>query len=146
MVAYQRFKTIENSKTVSRKSGLGRLLEVVVYERFQYRASTENMFGVLGGGRTWRYFDYFPVRCDGHTSGHHARHFTLESNQIVDVRVPASSDFSSSSIVVTYIPAKTLGKHHFNYNNLRHDLLQTSAVTCGFFFTRLSALRSTFSK
>ena len=50
------------------------------------------------------YFDYFPVRYDGHTSGHHARPFKLESNQIVDIRVPASSAFSSSSIVVPYIP------------------------------------------
>ena len=30
VVAYRRFKTIENSQTVSRKSGHGRLLEVVV--------------------------------------------------------------------------------------------------------------------
>ena len=48
MVAYRRFKTIENSKTESRKSGRGRLREVVVYERFQYNALTENIFGVLG--------------------------------------------------------------------------------------------------
>ena len=52
VVAYRRLKTIENSKTVSR-----RLREVLVYERFQYKALTENMFGVLrrwslmGGGR-----------------------------------------------------------------------------------------------
>ena len=43
VVAYRRFKTIENSKTVNRKSGHGRLLE----ERFQYKALTENIFGVL---------------------------------------------------------------------------------------------------
>ena len=49
------------------------------------------------------YFDYFALRCDEHTSGHRARHLKLESNQIVDVRVPASSAFSTSSIVVTYI-------------------------------------------
>ena len=47
VVSYRRFKTIENSQTVSRKSGHGRLLEVVVYERFQYKALTENIFGVL---------------------------------------------------------------------------------------------------
>ena len=52
VVAYRRLKTIENSKTVSR-----RLREVLVYERFQHKALTENMFGVLrrwslmGGGR-----------------------------------------------------------------------------------------------
>ena len=44
VVAYRRFKTVENSKTVSRKSDHGRLLEVVVYERFQYKAFTENIF------------------------------------------------------------------------------------------------------
>ena len=43
-----RLKTIENSKTVSPKSVRGRLLEVVVYERFQYKAVTEDIFGVLG--------------------------------------------------------------------------------------------------
>ena len=38
----------------------GRLPEVVVYERFQCKALTENIFGALGrwspmgGGRTWR--------------------------------------------------------------------------------------------
>ena len=37
VVAYQRLKTIENSNTVSRKSGHDRLPEVAVYERFQYR-------------------------------------------------------------------------------------------------------------
>ena len=52
VVAYRRFKTKENSKTVSRKSGLGLLPEVVVYDRFQYKALTENIFGALGGGRT----------------------------------------------------------------------------------------------
>ena len=41
-------KTIENSKTVSPKSGRGRLQEVVVYERFQHKAVTEDIFGVLG--------------------------------------------------------------------------------------------------
>ena len=35
-----RLKTIENSKTVSPKSGRGRLQEMVVYERFQYKALT----------------------------------------------------------------------------------------------------------
>ena len=39
---------IENCKTLSRKSGRGRLREVVVYERFQYKALTEDIFGVLG--------------------------------------------------------------------------------------------------
>ena len=43
-----RLKTIENSKTVSPKSGRGRLQEVVVYERFPYKVVTENIFGVLG--------------------------------------------------------------------------------------------------
>ena len=43
-----RLKTIENSKTVSPKSGRGRLQEVGVYERFQYKAVTEDIFGVLG--------------------------------------------------------------------------------------------------
>ena len=81
VVAYRRLKTIENSKTVSWKSGHGRLQEVVVYERFQYKSLTENIFGVLGrwllmgGGRTWRFdctlkgtdgfkiflFLYFPI-------------------------------------------------------------------------------------
>ena len=52
VVAYRRLETMENSERVSR-----RLREVVVYERFQYKALTENMFGVLrrwslmGGGR-----------------------------------------------------------------------------------------------
>ena len=38
-----------------------RLQEVVIYERFQYKALTENIFGVLGrwsligGGRTWKF-------------------------------------------------------------------------------------------
>ena len=84
VVACRRFKTVENSQTVSRKSGHGRLLEVVVYERFQYKALTENIFGVLV--------------------------------------------FASSSIVVTYIPAKTHGKYQLSYNNLRHDLLETFSV------------------
>ena len=35
VVAYQRVKTIEDSKTVHQKSGRGRLREVVVYERVQ---------------------------------------------------------------------------------------------------------------
>ena len=39
---------MENSKTVSPKSGRSRLQEVVVYERFQYKAVTEDIFGVLG--------------------------------------------------------------------------------------------------
>ena len=43
-----RLKTIENSKTVSPKSGRGRLQEVVVYERFPYKVVTEDIFGVLG--------------------------------------------------------------------------------------------------
>ena len=52
---------IQNSKTVSRRSGRGRLREVVVYDRFQYKALTEDIFGDLGrwlparGGRTWRF-------------------------------------------------------------------------------------------
>ena len=55
-----RLKTRENSKTVSPKSGRGRWQEVVVYERFQYKAVTEDIFGVLGrmslmgGGRYGR--------------------------------------------------------------------------------------------
>ena len=48
VVAYQRLKTIENSKTVNRKSGRSQLWQVAVYERFQYKALTENIFGVLG--------------------------------------------------------------------------------------------------
>ena len=58
-VTYQRLKTIENSKTVSQKTGHGRLRKVVVYERFQYKALTEKIFGVLGmwslmgGSRLW---------------------------------------------------------------------------------------------
>ena len=57
VVAYRRLKTIENSKTVSRKSGRSRLREVVVYERFQYKVLTKTIFCVLerwslmGGGR-----------------------------------------------------------------------------------------------
>ena len=55
---------------------------MVVYERFQYKAWTGNIFGVLV--------------------------------------------FSSSSIVVTYIPYQnTWEKKQLNYNNLRGDLLQT---------------------
>ena len=49
VVAYRSLKIIENSKTVRRKSGRSRLREVVVsYVRFQYKALTENIFGVLG--------------------------------------------------------------------------------------------------
>ena len=61
VVAYRRLKIIYNSKTVCRKSGRGRLREVVVYERFQYKALTENIFHVLGrwllteGCRRWRF-------------------------------------------------------------------------------------------
>ena len=61
VVVYPRLNKIENSKTVSRKSGRGRLREVVVYERFRYKALTEDIFGVLGrwsptgGGGTWRF-------------------------------------------------------------------------------------------
>ena len=61
VVAYQRLKTIENSKTVNRKSGRSQLWQVAIYERFQYKALTENIFGVLGrwlligGGRTWKF-------------------------------------------------------------------------------------------
>ena len=40
VVAYQRLKTIENSKTVNRKSGRSHL--------WQYKALTENIFGILG--------------------------------------------------------------------------------------------------
>ena len=41
----------------------GRLPEVVFYERFQCKALTENIFGVLGrwsptgGGGTWRFIE-----------------------------------------------------------------------------------------
>ena len=61
VVAFRRLKIIYNSKTVCRKSGRGRLREVAVYERFQYKALTENICHVLGrwslieGGRTWRF-------------------------------------------------------------------------------------------
>ena len=48
VVAYRRLKAIENSKTVSRKSGRGRLREMVVYERLQYKALTEDILSVLG--------------------------------------------------------------------------------------------------
>ena len=48
VVAYQRLKIIYNSKTVCRKSGRGRIREVVVYARFQYKALTANIFHVLG--------------------------------------------------------------------------------------------------
>ena len=48
VVAYRGLKTIENSKTVSQKSGRGRSQEVVIYQRFQYKALTQNNFGVLG--------------------------------------------------------------------------------------------------
>ena len=60
VIAYRRLKTIANSKTVSRKRGRRCLLEVVFYQRFQYKALTENIFGVLerwsliGGGRLRR--------------------------------------------------------------------------------------------
>lgn len=51
VVAYGRLKTLENSKTVSQKSGCVRLREVVIYN------SRASIFGVLerwlllGGGR-----------------------------------------------------------------------------------------------
>ena len=48
VVAYRMLKAIENSKTVGRKSDRGRLRGVVVYERFQYKALTEDIFSVLG--------------------------------------------------------------------------------------------------
>ena len=48
VVAYRGLKTIENSKTVSQKSGRGRSQEVVIYQRFQYEALTQNNFGVSG--------------------------------------------------------------------------------------------------
>ena len=48
VVAHRRLKTIENSKTVGRNSGRGRLREVVVYKRFQCKALTEDIFDVLG--------------------------------------------------------------------------------------------------
>ena len=50
VVAYRGLKTIENSKTVSQKSGRGRLLEVVIYQRFQY------MF--WEGGHLWEVVAY----------------------------------------------------------------------------------------
>ena len=51
VLAYRRIKTIENSKTVSRKIDHVRLRKVVVYERFQYKAVTENNFLCFGEGR-----------------------------------------------------------------------------------------------
>ena len=39
---------MENSKTVSRKSGRGRPREVVVHERFQYETLTANIFWCFG--------------------------------------------------------------------------------------------------
>ena len=68
VVAYRGLKTIKNFKTVCRKSGRGRLWEVVVYESFQCKVLTENIFGVLGrwsptgGGRTWRFDCISPIR------------------------------------------------------------------------------------
>ena len=53
VAAYQRLKAIEYSLTVSRKSGCGRLREVVVYEWFPNKAVTEDIFGVWKGGRLW---------------------------------------------------------------------------------------------
>jgi len=45
VVAYRSLKIIiENSKTVSRKIGLGRLREVVVYERFHYNRGTQQEY------------------------------------------------------------------------------------------------------
>ena len=48
VVAYQRMKTIENSKAVNRKSGRSHLWQMAVCERFQYKALTEIIFGLLG--------------------------------------------------------------------------------------------------
>ena len=48
VVVYWRLKTIEYSKTINRKSGRSQLWQVAIYERFQYKALTENIFGVLG--------------------------------------------------------------------------------------------------
>ena len=96
VVAYRRFKTEENSQTVSRKSGHGRLLEVVVYERFQYKALTENILGVLV--------------------------------------------FSSSSIVVTYIPCENTWKITIIF--LLHTFVPVSPLSPSFFFAPLSTLHS----
>ena len=41
VVTYRRLQTKENSYTVSQKNGCSRLWEVVVYERFQYKALTD---------------------------------------------------------------------------------------------------------
>ena len=49
MLTYRRLKTIENSKTVSRKIDHDRLRKVVVYERFQYKAVTESTFFCVFG-------------------------------------------------------------------------------------------------
>ena len=48
VVAYRRLKTIDNSKLSAEKVVAIAYGEVVVYERFQYKALTENTFGVLG--------------------------------------------------------------------------------------------------
>ena len=48
VVAYRRLKTIDNSKLSAEKVVAIAYGEVVVYERFQYKALTENIFGVLG--------------------------------------------------------------------------------------------------
>ena len=48
VVAYRRLKTIDNFKLSAEKVVAIAYVEVVVYERFQYKALTENIFGVLG--------------------------------------------------------------------------------------------------
>ena len=58
VVAYWGLKTIENSKTVSQKSGHGRLLEVVIYQRFQYKALTLNNLVFWEGGHLWEVVAY----------------------------------------------------------------------------------------
>lgn len=56
-VAYKGLKTMDNCKTVTPKICRGRLLDVLVYERFQLQGFDRENFGVLdlwtlmGGGR-----------------------------------------------------------------------------------------------
>ena len=58
VVAYRGLKTIENSKTVSQKSGRGRSQEVVIYQRFQYEALTQNNLVFWEGGPLWEVVAY----------------------------------------------------------------------------------------
>ena len=58
VVAYGRLKTLENSKTVSRKSGCGHLREVVIYESFHFwcfgKVVAFRRWSPAGGAHKWR--------------------------------------------------------------------------------------------